>query len=55
MSAIQTALNGIERDIYDFRSRRNLKKAFQSKSITAFEGDKLPEICDKFIIDMRVL
>ena len=41
----KTALNGIERDIDDFRSRRNLKQ--QSKGITAFERDKLPEICDK--------
>ena len=55
MSDTQTALSGIESDIDDFRSRRNLKKAIQSKSITAFEGDKLPEICEKYIIGMRLL
>ena len=41
MSAKQTALNGIERDIDDFRSRKILKTTFQSKGITAFEWDKL--------------
>ena len=45
MSATQTALNGIERDIDDFRCSKNLKQL--SKDITAFGGDKLPEICDK--------
>ena len=55
MSATQTALNGIERNIDDFRSRKKLKQLFHSKGITVFEGDELPEICDKYIIDMRVL
>ena len=55
MSATQTALKGLERDIDDFRSKTNLQQLFQSKGITAFEGDKLPEICDKYLIDRKVL
>ena len=54
LSATPTALNGVERNVDNFRLRQ-LKHLFQSKGKNAFEGDMLQEFCNKYIIDRSIV
>ena len=50
-----TAFNSVERDIDDFQLRKTLNELFQSKDMSVFEGDKLQEFCNEYIIDISTM